>query len=116
MSEEVAVSRAVVKSSKTYRNSTWDLVDAENEEDFSYSKIDKQKLSKDLQNKSTAELKKYVEKQSLKRKEIQAEIQKINKKRSQYITSHKTNSKDDELESVMINAIKKQAKRKNYNW
>jgi len=116
MSEEVAVSRAVVKSSKTYRNSTWDLVDAEKEENFSYGKIDKRKLSKDLQNKSTAELKKYVEKQSLKRKEIQAEIQKIDKKRRQYIASQKTKSKDDELESVMINAIKKQAKRKNYNW
>lgn len=116
MSEEVAVSRAVSKSSRSYKNSSWDLVDAEKESDFNYNKVDKKELPKELQNKSNAELKKHVEKQALKRKEIQKEIQEINKKRQQYIVKNKSSNDDDELETVMINAIKKQAKRKNYSW
>jgi len=116
MNEEVVVARAVSKSSKNYFNSKWDLVDAEKEEDFDYKKIDKKKLSKDLQNKSTAELKAHVGKQAVKRKVIQKEIQKINKQRDAYLLKNKKENTDDELESVMINAIKNQAKRKNYSW
>lgn len=116
VNEEIGVARAVSKSSRAYRNSSWDLVDAKKEKGFDYAKVDKRKLSKELQNKTTKELKKHVEKQSAKRKEIQQEIQKINKQRQQYISKNKKNNKDDELENVMINAIKNQAKRKNYTW
>lgn len=117
MDKEVVVARAVSKSSRAYNNASWDLVDAKKKKDFDYAKVDKRKLSQELQNKSTAELKKYVETQSAKRKEIQAEIQKINKQRKKFITRNKkNNSNKDELESVMLNAIKNQAKKKNYTW
>ena len=116
LSEEVVVSRAVSKSSKAYNNSSWDLVDAKKEKNFNYAKIDKKTLPKELQNKSTAAIKKHVESKEKERIEIQKEIQKVNVQRKKYIAKHKTDNSDDELESVMINAIKNQAKRKNYSW
>lgn len=116
MAEEVVVARTVSKSKKIYNNSKWDLVDAKKETNFDYNKIDKSKLSKDLQNKNTEELKVHVEKLSKERSKIQKEIQKIDAKRRKYIAANAKNNTSDELESVMIKAIKRQAKSKNYSW
>ena len=89
LEEAVLVKRAVSKSSKMYRNKSWDLVDAEKEKDFDYSKVDKKTLPTELKNKSTTELKAYVKKQSIEREKIQNEIQELNKKRTKYITEKK---------------------------
>lgn len=116
MEEAVIVSRAVSKSTSTYNNASWDLVDAKKDDTFSYEKIDKKTLPKALQNKSTAEIRKYVEQKEKERLNIQKEIQNINLKRKKFIAKNKTNNTKDELNSVMITAIKNQAKRKNYSW
>jgi len=116
MNEDAAISRAVSKSSKIYSNTSWDLVDAKKEKGFDYSKIDKSTLPKNLKNKNTQELKKYVEKKSRERSDIQNQIQKVNIQRNKYLAKHKKSNTDDELENVMLNAIKNQAKKKNYTW
>ncbi len=117
LEEAVLVKRAVSKSSKMYKNKSWDLVDAEKEKDFDYSKVDKKTLPNELQNKSDAELKAYVKKQSEERAKIQKEIQELNKKRTKYIADKKKETSGEEtLDSAMIKAIKKQAKKKNYTW
>ncbi|PHR69951.1 MAG: hypothetical protein COA67_09140 [Lutibacter sp.] len=117
LEEVVAVKRAVSKSSRMYKNKSWDLVDAEKEKDFKYSKLDKKTLPKELQNKSTEELKLYVKKKGDERKEIQKEIQELNKKRTVYISEkRKASSSEETLDSAMIKAIKKQAEKKNYSW
>ncbi len=116
MNKEVSVTRAISKSKKIYNNAKWDLVDAEQEETVDYAKIDKSTLSKDLQNKSAKELKKHVAKLSKERAEIQKLISENDTKRRKYIASHKNENTKDELESVMIKAIKKQARSKNYSW
>jgi hypothetical protein len=115
MSEEVAVSRAVSKSNAIYSNGGWDLVDADKKGNFDYGSLSKDNLPEHLKNKSKAEIKTYVAQQSKKRKAIQKQIQGINLKRQNYIATHKSTS-DDELESVMVKAIKTQAKNKNYSW
>lgn len=62
------------------------------------------------------ELKKYVEKQRKKRILIK-KISELDKKRRAYIAKQKNEStKKNELESVILQAIKKQAERKNYMW
>ncbi len=116
LAEEVIVKRTVSKSSKVYKNTTWDLVDAEQEEGFMFDSIDKTTLSKELQNKSTSELKAYVTKKSKERVAIQKEIQELNKKRTAYINKEKSKTNTETLDSAMIKAIKKQAKNKNYTW
>ena len=117
LDEVVVVKRAVSKSSRIYRNSTWDLVDAEKEEGFSYSKVDKKSLPAQLQNKSSDEIKKYVAQQGKKRQEIQQKIKELNTKRNAFVaTKRKETNANNGLESAMLNAIKKQAKQKDYIW
>jgi hypothetical protein len=110
-----AVSRTVTKSSHMYDNSNWDLVDAEKKSGFSYEKIKEEDLPENLQGKSTAEIKQYVAKQRKIREEIQTEIARLNEKRRKYIASKKPDSENG-LESAMVNALKKQAEKKNYTW
>jgi hypothetical protein len=117
LDEVVVVKRAVSKSSRLYNNSSWDLVDADKKKKVDYKKIEKKKLPKNLQNKSTSEIKIYVKKQAEKRAEIQKKIKELNDKRRSYIAKkQKEGSKKDELNNVMIKAIKRQAKLKNYSW
>lgn len=117
LDEVVVVKRAVSKSSRIYKNSSWDLVDAEKEEGFNYSKVDKKSLPEKLQNKSSDEIKKYVAEQSKKRTEIQQEIKAFNTKRNTFVAQkRKETNATNGLENAMLNAIKKQAKQKNYVW
>lgn len=112
-----AVKRTISKSSHFYKNSTWDLVDAEQEKGFKYEKIKKDQLPEELQDKSIAELKSIVEKKRTDRQTIQEEIQKLNAKRKAFVTEQKKLNNDiNGLENAMINAIKKQAAEKNYKW
>lgn len=110
-----AVSRTVSKSSHLYKNSSWDLVDAEEEEGFSYDKLKKEDLPDNLKNKSKAEIKAYVEQQRSKREAIQKEIAELNEKRRKYISEQKKEG-DNALESAMIQALRKQAEKKDYKW
>lgn len=117
LDEVVEVKRAVSKSSRIYKNSTWDLVDAEKEEGFSYGKVDKKSLPANLQHKSSEELKRYVNQQGKKRAEIQAKIKALNTKRNSYVAQkRKESGSSNGLESAMLKALKKQAKLKNYVW
>jgi hypothetical protein len=114
-SDENAVSRTVSKSSHLYKNSSWDLVDAEKDKDFKYSNLRKTELPVELKDKSTKEIKAYILKKRKRRESIKTEIQKLNEKRRQFM---KTQQKQDDngLENAMIKAIKTQAKEKNYTW
>ena len=50
----------MTKGSHLYKNSSWDLVDAEKEADFSYEKLKKEDLPENLRGLSKAEIKTYV--------------------------------------------------------
>ena len=108
------VSRAVSKSSSFYKNSTWDLVDAEMSEK-EFANIEKKNLPKELQQKSSAELVKYINDKRLERADLNDEINKLNIKRKVFISKQKNNTKNG-LENAMIAAIKKQAIQKEYSW
>ena len=110
-----AVSRTVSKSSHLYKNSNWDLVDAEADKDFKYEDLKKSDLPQELKGKSTAEIKAYVSKKRKEREAIQDEIQQLNLERKDYILKQQKESSNG-LENAMIKAIKTQAKQKNYKW
>ncbi|MGC1471848.1 MAG: vWA domain-containing protein [Psychroserpens sp.] len=114
-SEENAVSRTVSKSSHLYKNSSWDLVDADQDNEFSYESLKKEELPNELKNKSVTEMKAYVSKKRKERKTIQDDIHQLNKKRRAFIASQKEDE-NNSLENAMINAIKTQAKKKKYTW
>jgi hypothetical protein len=112
-----AVKRTISKSSHFYKNSSWDLVDAETEKGFKYEKIKKDQLPEALQDKSIAELKSIVQQKRAERLSIQEEINKLNAKRKVFVAEQKKLNNDiNGLENAMINAIKKQAAEKNYKW
>ena len=115
MEEAVAVKRAVSKSSGFYQNSSWDLVDAADEEDFDVGNVERRHLPSNLQNKSDSELKTYISEKKAERKKIQQEIKSLNAKREKYI-SEQREQEQGELEGAMIKAIKNQASKKNYSW
>ncbi len=116
MEEAVAVKRAVSKSSRMYSNSSWDLVDASKDKNFDIAKINKAQLPSTLQNKSKNEIEQYIAQKKSERSRVQKEIQELNTKREAYITQHQKEGATGELENAMLNAIKKQAEKKNYRW
>ena len=109
-----AVSRAISKTSHLYKNSSWDLVDAEEQEDFSYDKLITEELPKELKGKSKDAIKTYIEEKRKIRQKLKAEISELNQKRKAYIA--KQTKSNNGLESAMLRAIKTQAKNKNYQW
>ncbi len=116
MNEAIVVKRAVSKSSRLYNNKTWDLVDAADDAEFEIEEIEADELPKELKNKSNAEMKKYISDKKNERIKIQKEIQELNKKREAYIAKNQDKDSNGELENAMLNAIKKQAEKKNYTW
>ncbi len=115
LEEAVAVKRAVSKSSGMYKNSSWDLIDASEDDEFNVSAIKKEELPKALRNKSKAELNSFINEKKAERTRIQKEIQQQNAKREIYISKHAQQEKG-ELESAMLNAIKRQAASKKFKW
>lgn len=116
MEAEVAVSRAVSKSSKLYKNSSWDLVDAVEEDADAIEEIAPEALPAPLKGKSKKEIKAYVSQKKSERAKIQAEIQKTNAKREAYLAQHQEENTKGELENALLKAIKKQAAKKELNW
>ncbi|TVZ52363.1 VWA domain-containing protein [Dokdonia sp. Hel_I_53] len=113
--EANAVKRVVTKSSRFYKNSSWDLVDALEENEEIVESINKYDLPNHLKGKTKKELKTYLELKKSDRVEIQEEIATLNLKRKQYV-SNKTNIKDNELRNALVAAIKKQGKEKGFVW
>ena len=107
--------RAVSKSKAVYKNESWDLVDKVKDDATAISKIKKEELPVELQNKSTAELKTIVAQKTKERESIQKEIGELAKKRQQYIDSEskKTKSQDD-LGNAIKTSIISFAKAKGY--
>ncbi len=110
-----AVGRTVSKSSHLYKNSSWDLVDAVEQEEVVIEKLKPSELPDELKGKSAEEVKAYLEKKQKERDAINKEIQELNSKRKAYIAEKQKDTKNG-LENAMIKAIKTQAKKKNYQW
>lgn len=116
INEEIAVDRAISKSSSFYKNSSWDLVDGIANDSVKLDELSKDELPKELKGKSKEQILVYVKKQQEERKKIQREIRDLDTQRKLYITKQSNNGSKTDLESAMIKAIRTQAARKNYVW
>jgi hypothetical protein len=110
-----AVGRTVSKSSHFYKNSKWDLVDAVEMDEVVVEELKESSLPKELKGKSANEIKAYIKEKSKERASIQKQIQELNTKRRLYLSKQEKENSNG-LESALINAIKIQAKKKNYKW
>ena len=112
------VKRSVAKSSSNYRNSTWDLVDAMEDEEAREGFFKSENLATlpdSLRNKSKKEITAFAKVKKQERTSIQNKIQELNKKRDNYIKKQSL-SESNGLESAMFQAIKKQSSSKEYTW
>ncbi|RUT69705.1 VWA domain-containing protein [Flavobacterium cupreum] len=107
--------RAVSKSKAVYKNESWDLVDKVKEDKTALSKIKKEELPTELQNKSAAEINTIVTQKTKERETIQKEIGELGRKRQQYIdTESKKTKKQDDLGNAINTSIVGFAKVKGY--
>ncbi|MCB4799303.1 vWA domain-containing protein [Neotamlana laminarinivorans] len=110
-----AVKRTISKSSHFYKNKSWDLVDAIEENEVDIKNLNDEVLPQELKGKSESEIITYIETKRNNREKIQKEIKALNAKRTEYI-SKLQKQETNGLESAMIKAIKEQAKIKSYQW
>lgn len=110
-----AVKRAVSKSTRLYKNSSWDLVDAMEENEEIVVELKEAELPAELKGKSKKEIKTFITAKKEQRLKIQKEIAELNTQRKAYVAS-KTDDTTNELRNALIDAIKKQGRSKNYNW
>jgi hypothetical protein len=107
--------RAVSKSKAVYKNESWDLIDKVKDDAAAISKIKKEELPTELQNKSAEEIKTFVAQKSKERETIQKEISVLAKKRQEYIdTESKKSKKQDDLGNAINTSILGFAKVKGY--
>jgi hypothetical protein len=112
------VERIVSKSGKAYKNTAWDLVDLVTEDEAALQTIKQSDLPKELQGKSTAELKTYVNQKKQERAAIQQEIETLAKQRQAYINaeSKKSNAATgDDLGQAINRSVTDIAKSKGYS-
>lgn len=116
MSEGNMVTRVAAKANYSYTNSNWDLVDAVEEKEVDWKKLDKSTLPEKYKNLSSEELKKEVEKLQAERSSIQKEILSLNQKREEFIQAElaKSGDQDTDLGAAIIQAVLKFAKQKGY--
>lgn len=118
MGAGVAAKRASVKGNAAlYRNDSWDLVDAANNDKDFIKKLDMKTLPDSLRSKSREQLQQMVDAKNAERAQIQNEIKELNAKRDAYIANEKakaaTQNKEATLETEVEKIIKEQAKRHN---
>ncbi|MCF7559233.1 VWA domain-containing protein [Sabulilitoribacter multivorans] len=110
-----AVKRTVSKSSHLYKNQTWDLVDAEAQNEVVIEDLKDDVLPDELKGKTKEEIKTYIDSKRKEREAIQKQIQELNAKRIDYISKQNKETTHG-LENAMVKAIKEQAKKKKYTW
>lgn len=109
--------RVVAKSSHVYKNSSWDLVDASEEQTIEINEVEEAYLPAEMKGMSATEKEKYIEKKKVEREHIQKEIQALNAKRSAYITEkQKEQNTEGMLDNAIISSIQKQANVKNFKF
>ncbi len=117
-SRKAGLDRAEAKANAAvYRNDSWDLVDADADGKFDYSKIVKADLPDSLRNYNTAQLKQHVAAKAAERKAIREKITDLSKKRTEYIAEYKKRdaaaNNTPTLETEMNNMLRQQAQRFN---
>jgi len=112
-----AVKRTLSKSSKVYKNSKWDLVDAIKEKEVEINKLDKTHLPEEIKNFTDVELQDYVTQKTMERDSIKNSLKTLKKKRTDFVNQEKQKrNATQNLDDAIINAITQQAQTKGYSF
>jgi hypothetical protein len=118
-SPSVLVNRSVSKGNPFYCNDAWDLVDAIKNGKCKLDELKDEELPDDLRKLDKGGRKAKVDEAARQRGTIQAQILKLNQEREQYLAVERRKqlgAKEDTLDRAMIEAIREQAIRHNFNF
>lgn len=117
VSSGLSAKRSAAKAKAMYRNSEWDLLDLADEDSAGVSKLKEEQLPKEMRSMSEKERKAYIAKKRAEREKIKAKMEALSKQREAYVAQKRAESKKSQektVESAMIKAIRKEAKKKEY--
>lgn len=117
MGKSSMINRSLTKSKKIYKNTSWDLVDAVEEESIEVEKIKKDDLPDEMKNMTKEEKKEFVTKMKKTRDNLNKQLEKLEKERRSFIfEEQKKKSKENTLDTVIINTIREQVSKKNFKF
>jgi len=114
-----ALARISAKSSASYTNAHWDLVDASKEKGFDYKDLDRKTLPEELQKLSLAEVQKRVEAAGAKRAQVQSEIASLSKDREVWLAAElakRGEQNEGGLDSALAGLLVSQAERAGFEF
>ncbi|MDW3192631.1 MAG: hypothetical protein R8G66_09700 [Cytophagales bacterium] len=111
------VRRAISKSKHVYKNATWDLVDALDEEEVDLSSLEDSELPEEMTGMTVKEKETYIQHKKQSRTVYQKQIQELGSKRSRYIKAYNDNlSVENPLEVAILQSVKQAAKEKQFTF
>ncbi len=113
------VQRAVFKSSKAYKASNFDLIEAAESEPEILEEVEKLDLPKEFDGLNEEQVKALLDKKKAEREKIVEEINTLNKERTAYVAEKKKEeavADESGLDAVMIKSIREQACSKNFTF
>ncbi len=117
LASEVFVQRSVAKASKQYKNKSWDLVDASEDNEAVIENLKEAEMPEEIKDMNKKEQIKYIEGQREKREELQKKINALNEKRRKFIAKEQMKtSKKNTLDQAIITIVRKQAEKKNFKF
>ena len=99
------LSRAIAKGGRGYNNAKRDVIDAVREDSSALAEIPEAKLPSKLQKMSKSEREQHVAKLSAERKQLQEQIAKLNRERTDYITKQKANKTQEGKGATLGDAV-----------
>lgn len=117
MSKKVAIERAQLKRKPSYKNESWDLVDATAKDQGFLGKTDDAQLPAELRGKSLEEKQRLVAERAAARDSLKAKIAKLEAERAAFLAAERAKSATPEeksLDTEMMKSAKKAATKKGY--
>ncbi|PHR91602.1 MAG: hypothetical protein COA69_10415 [Robiginitomaculum sp.] len=117
MSPSAQLSRTKSKISSAYKNESWDLLDAYKKDGDRILEMEESALPDELKGKTEAERKIFIEEKSAERALLQTQISELSKKQRAFVTQkRKDMATTKTLDTVMVTAVRKQAKDSGFSY
>jgi len=117
MSTGVSLKRAKSKASASYRNESWDLVDAYELDKDKVMALEEAEMPEELKGKTPEERGAFIEAKQVERTALQSEIKDLSEKQTAYVADkRKALAETKTLDNVMVSAVRKQASGNGYDF
>lgn len=114
-----AAERAISKSSNAYRNSSWDVVDAYEDDADEVLEMKEEALPEEMKGMDKKEREAFIKKKAEERKVIQEEIKVLSDERKKFIAAERkkmSGNTKNTLDEVMLDAVREQATSKKFKF